>query len=446
MRKFISAIMGNIGLKITALLIACFIWLFVTNSNDPVVTQLFNNVPITIVNEDAVAGIGKVALPEDTGTVTIKVTERQSVLRRLSRTGGDFAVTADMRNLNDMNSVPLTVTSSNPAVTWDEIEMSPSSLKVSLEDKVEQEFQVSVQSTGSPEVGKAIGKTEVLEGKTIKIAGPQSKIKIIGQVTAPIMVAGMQEDSTLESVLKVTDKNGDSFSDSDLSLLEFKDVTGTVLTDHHVNVAVGLWDVNNEVKLKVETSGTPAQGYHVAGVNVVPETVSVAGSDIALQRLGNELEAVTPVDVDGASENVSAQIDLTDTMADYENLKLLSDEDPVVNVEVVIEKSGDLTYTIPLESLEVSNRPENMKLVITPADAISVSVHSDTANMMDLRLSDIKASVDLKECKNEGTYEIPVEITLPEGYELNQEVSLTIVSTKQPAAAGDAAEASTEVD
>ena len=38
-------------------------------------------------------------------------------------------------------------------------------------------------------------------------------------------------------------------------------------------------------------------------------------------------------------------------------------------------------------------------------------------------------SVDLSPCAVEGSYELPVQVTLPEGYELAADVTLTVVST-----------------
>lgn len=119
--KLKEKLMGNLMLKIIALVIAFLIWLLVTNTNNPSKTQLFTNVPINVVNQDSIADIGKVVEPEGSGTVTLKVTEKRSVLERLSKSGADFYVEADMENINEMNTVPLTVTCSNSFITWDEI-------------------------------------------------------------------------------------------------------------------------------------------------------------------------------------------------------------------------------------------------------------------------------------------------------------------------------------
>ena len=87
----------NLSLKLIALVIAVFIWLFVSNQNDPTRTVTIQNVPITIVNEDSIGDIGKVAEPTGSDTVTVKVTERKSVVNRLGR--NNFYVEATLRTL-----------------------------------------------------------------------------------------------------------------------------------------------------------------------------------------------------------------------------------------------------------------------------------------------------------------------------------------------------------
>lgn len=429
--KFVDFFTRNLPLKLISLVIAFIIWMLVTNSNDPIDTRLYSNIQITLVNEDSVADIGKVVEPEGTGTVTVKVTERKSILNQLSRTGNDFYVEADLNNLNDMNAIPLTVTCTNPAVTWDEMELSPTALKVTLENKVEQAFPVNVSVSGevAQATGCTVGSTSVTEGKNILIAGPESLINIIGQVTAPVSVSSVKDDTTLSSVVRITDKNGDAFTESQMSRLELKDSEGNLLSDRTVRVAIDLWKIRSDVPLRVKTTGTPAPGYFVSDVETIPKTITIAGTDEALEQVGDKLDVIDSVNVNGASRDISEEIDLTDTLSGYSSLKLVNEDDPTVSVEITIEKSGDRTFELPVGNIELLNKPDDMKLVFTPADLLDVSVHSDDYDFSDFSVTDIKASVDLTPCETEGNYELPVELEVPEGYEVNDEVTITVNSS-----------------
>lgn len=429
--KIIDKLMGNIFLKVISVVVASLIWMLVTNTNNPIKTQLFSNVPINVVNQDSIADIGKVVELEGSGTVTLKVKEKRSVLERLSKTGTDFYVEADLENINAMNTVPLTVTCSNPLVTWDEIDVSPSSLKVTLEDKVEQAFMVSVSTTGTASNGFEVGSTEILQGKNIYIAGPESVMKIINQVVAPISVTGMNSDMTLASSLKVTDKNGSELTDSQMSNLEFKDGNGAVITDGIVQVKVDMWRVKTDIPIEVKTTGTPKFGYQVVGIETVPVTITLAGTEKALETLGDKFTLLDKISVAGASENISQEIDVTNTLAEMEGVKLITDADPNIIVEVQIEKSGDTILSIPLSSIDLINKPANMNLVFTPADKISIAVHALDQEADQLTAEDVKVSVDLKDCEQEGNHEVAIQAVLPEGYELAYEVTLMVNSKKQ---------------
>ena len=431
--KIRKALLGNLWIKLLSLLIAIGIWFMVSNANDPVRTTLFPDVPITIVNQDSVAEIGKVIEVQGSGTVTLRATEKKSVLERLSRSGSDFYVEADMNNITEMNTVPLTVTCSNQAVTWDEIEMTPSSLKVTLEDKVEQTYIASVSAEGVPASGWEVGTCTIREGKNIVIAGPGSLINIINQVVAPVNVDGLSEDAAIASTLKIYDKNGDTFTEAQLASLEFKDENGNVLVNHTVEVLVDLWRIVTDIPLRVQTTGSPAWGYRVSDITTIPETISVAGTEEALAAIGATFEVLEKVDVTGATEDITKEIDLTEQLAGMTGIKLINDSDPTVQVEVAIEANGDVTLTIPLSSISFANKPEGMDLVFTPADEVVVKVHALSEDAQKLSAEALSLSVDLSPCAVDGNYEIPVQVAIPDGYELASDVTLTVNSTSQAA-------------
>jgi len=427
MNKIVTILTRDLGLKVIAVVIAFVIWVFVTNSNNPVRSITIGNVPINMVNEDSIADIGKVAEPAGTDTVTLKVTERRSVLNRLNRS--NFNVSADLENINEMDSVPLTVTCDNTAVTWDEIQISPSSLKVNVEDKVEQTFAISVVSTGEVASGYAVGKTEISGGKTILIAGPASLVGIIGQVNAPVSVSGLREDMSLTSTLRVYDKNGAELTESQMNRLEFKTATGDVIDDYTIMVDLSLWELRSDIPLKVEAAGVPANGYRVGSITAVPATVTLAATAETFEEIGPVLTVAERVTVDGLSEDDVQEIDLSSTLEQYENVKLPADADSVISVQIGIKKTGYSTVDIPLSDITLLNRPENQKLVFTPADKITISVKADSSDYAPITAERILAVMDLLECAEPGTYNIPVTITLPDGYSLSDEVVVKVSSS-----------------
>lgn len=413
----------NFGLKMLSLFLAFLIWLLVANIDNPTDSRLYRGVNIQVINADSVTEIDKTFDIVSEESVVIKVTERNSVLNSLSNE--DFTVIADMENLNDMSTVPLTVTCSNPSVSWDEIEMVPSSMKVKVEQRKQLEFPISVSTNGRPKNGYEVGVTEVVQGKTVQIAGPESMINRIGQVKATVSTTNIDTDQRLSATLEVYDKNGDQIKAPQINRLQIKDSSGVLLAENRVMVDVTLWEIMNDVPVEVNTTGSVAEGYQVSSVNALPITVSLVGTQEALARLNGKVTLKEAIQLDGATESFTSELDITETLNEIEGLRLVADGDPIITVAVQIERIGDQTLKIPLSSLQVENRPENMSLTFSPADEISISIHSDTQGDA-VKLSEIKAKVDLAVCSEPGDYEIPVEIVLPQGYSLVTEAKLIV--------------------
>ena len=100
-----------------------------------------------------------------------------------------------------------------------------------------------------------------------------------------------------------------------------------------------------------------------------------------------------------------------------------------VSVQIGIKKTGYSTVDIPLSDITLLNRPENQKLVFTPADKITISVKADSSDYAPITAERILAVMDLLECAEPGTYNIPVTITLPDGYSLSDEVVVKVSSS-----------------
>lgn len=419
-------LIDNLGLKLISVLCACLIWLLVMDNNDPESKRAYKNIPVTQVNQDTITNANKTySVLDNTDTVTVYVTARRSVHSRLST--ASFTVKADMENYNeDLGSVPLEVTCSNPAVTQESMSVSPSSMKINMEDKVEQSFGIVTSVSGNAANGYELGKTSILTGDTIKIAGPESLIDIIGKVTVPIELGGMTGDQTGFYSIRIQDKNGAQLTDSQMSKLELKDADGVVLKDNSVEVEIEIWKIYEEIALSVETSGEPAEGYQVTEIAFSPKTVNLTGPADVMEELGGTLILTEPLNISGLKETREYTVNLEDTLEQYTDVRLEQDVSPAVTITVKVDEIGTRTLEVPVSELQVENEPENKRLIFTPADKLPVNVRS-TGELLDaLEAADIQLSIDLTDCQSNGSYTLPVTVTLPEGYELNSDVSIVV--------------------
>lgn len=70
---------------------------------------------------------------------------------------------------------------------------------------------------------------------------------------------------------------------------------------------------------------TPADGYRLTKVAAVPDSVKLAGTEQAFESLGDTLTLKDIVSVEGVSESFTQPVDLTETIADLPELKLVEE-------------------------------------------------------------------------------------------------------------------------
>lgn len=435
MKKVLTS---NLGLKILSVLVACVIWIVVANEDDPEKIQSFSDVAVEIRNSDCFGVDKTFRVEDDTDKVKIWVKARKSVLSRLQ--AKDFKVVADMRNLTLGDAVPYTIECSSNAITKANWECEPASMKVKIENIVQESFgvEVVIEGNGKPAEGYAVGATSVREGDTINIAGAESLVNIIHKVSVPVSVnSTMDSDQVISGDITITDGNGVPFTKNQLDNLIFTTSSGVLLKDRRLNAEIDLWKVQPNIKIDVGTTGTPAWGYRVSSVKVTPETVSIAGDEETLEKLEGVLEIPDMISVAGATESFTPEtINLADYLKEHykDKLKLEGGSASAISVKVVMEKIGTKKMEIPLSEITIKGKPEELDMVLTPADKISIEVGAVSARLEDLRLTDVDAVLDLTAYQEAGRYEVPVEITLPQGYAMEQEIVIVVNLTEKEAA------------
>lgn len=418
---------NNLSLKIISLLVSCLIWLVVTNTNDPESTQVYKNVPITIKNQDTITNANKTfTVVDGVDKINVYVTARKSI--RATLNSGSFTVKADMENYNAaLGTIPLEISCEDAQIHQEDIRIIPSSLKISMEDKVEQNFGIAVVTTGKTEKGYEVGKTTIVTGDTIRIAGPQSLINIIGKVTVSVDVTNMNTDSTHFYPVRIEDKNGAVLTDGQMSNLELKNSDGVSLQNNSAEVKTEIWKIYNDIPLKANISGEVAPGFKVSSMTLSPQTINLVAAEGAIEELDGVLTLKDDISVEGLSETQDFTVDLNDTLNLYDNIRLESDISSVISVHVGIDEVGSKTFQMPISDIIMHNTPSEKKLIFSPADVIAISVKTIEENKdIDLKLEDISAEIDLKNCEINGSYTLPVTVSLPEGYELVNDVSIVV--------------------
>ena len=417
---------NNLGLKILSLVIAILVWLLVVNINNPIGTKSFVISDVELLNEAYIDADGKMCM-QDEEQVPIRVTikAQRKILDRISAT--DIRAVADLQQAVSLKTdpvmVPITVSCNH--ILQDNIEVSPKNLSLHLEDKDTQEFVVNVTTNNTkPDRGYEIG-TLTSSPEKIKITGPTSLINKIDKVNASIDVDGATEDITEEKDVKIIDKNGEEFTDSDMSYLNVS----------RVYVTAKLWKVQANVKIKAGYTGSPKSGYQAESVSTTPNVISVAGSEEALAALKEQNNTITlpdsVADISDRDSDFEEKINISEYLPD--GLKLTSDSSEDVFVRVNVLPIGSTVCEVPTKNIVVNHAPDGMQVSFDTAN-IEVRVQKTDTSLDDLTEEQIEASIDLSDVK-EGSYEVPVSIQIPDGYELVDDVTtgveVSVISTAE---------------
>ena len=189
----------NLGLKITAVLLSILLWVFATSRG---LSEIALDVPLEFKNIPP----GLELMYYDVKAVSLNIKGQERLIRTIRPT--DIHVWIELTkakkgegiyaiNKNNIR-LPLTVTVKN---------ITPSSVKVSLEESVSRTVKVRPIVVGIPEKGYYIKSISVVP-QTVDLEGASSKIKKVDKVkTEPLDVTGRSETLTKDLKLDVSGMN-----------------------------------------------------------------------------------------------------------------------------------------------------------------------------------------------------------------------------------------------
>lgn len=410
-------------LKVLSLIIAILIWLLVRNVDDPIVVRTFYEIPVSIENASYLAENLEIPLLVDgKDTVKVRVKGARSVVSKLKKE--DIKAVADMTQIISKDTTPIMVPVevTGTGISDSDITVRPRNIKVDIEKQKSVEKTIAV-STGDtqPDKDYEIGNLKANPEK-VTISGPETIINKIDKVVALIDVTGRKESNIeIKSQLKIYDKNLDELSPKQLEYLNIKEIS-----DNTIRIQAQFWKVKQNVKIKAEYSGEPKRGYEVDSINLVPDTISVAGTDEALKKLeqeGNTLEIPGKyIDVTDKAGDFEQNIDLSELLP--EDLKLVRDLNSSVIATVKILPYNSRDYEVSVTQIEADNKAEDLDLVFQD-EQITIRAKAKEQDLDSLSAANIQVQIDLSGY-GEGEYEVPVTVTLPGGYELVESIKVKV--------------------
>ena len=424
----------NLGLKVMAFVFSLFLWLIVVNVDDPVTQQTFSNIPVSLENQDIITQQGNVYQVLDGQNVTAVISARRSVLQDIE--SDDIIATADIKEMDtDTGLIPVEISVANLTAGRDYQTAAsvPNNLRIQVEKSGKKVLSLTASTSDvSTRDGYIIGNTTVSPEK-VTITGAESQIEEIDRAVAYVEASGLSKDTDLTAELRLLDKNG--------NILDQNQLTNNLGED---GITVHLEILGSKsVPLNFGVSGTPADGYQYVGVSSEPESVVIYGTQDVL----NEIDSIdipdSEINIDGATENVETSIDITPYLP--EGVSLGDEVTGTVIATALIEEEGMRTIDFLVSSVKINNLSDELQVSYQPDAEVSLQFRGDQESLdaLDIRNA---VSVDLSAYTQPGTYEVPVEVIVPDGITFMEESTVTLTLSEKPDDGSTQGEGSSETD
>jgi len=363
----------NIGLKILSLLLAVLLWIVILNIDDPPITETFENIPVTKVNENILKSKDQVYEVVSGNTVSVKVKGKRTIIESLKTS--DFEAIADLSQLSVVNAVSIDVRVPKYSNEIEIIYPDAFTMKVSLENRKTEQVRIDVVEKGTVAEGNYVAE-KTSRPNIIQVSGAESVINKIKEVVVEVDVNNTSESFKKTAIPKVYDNNG-TLMDSSKMTFNYEEV----------EVSVDLLKTKT-VNLFIELEGTPYFGYEYVNFEYEPKKVVIAG-------VQEELDKVQYIkgkyNINNKKEDIVDEVNIKDFIKED---VILIDENQNAVINIDIEKLDSKKINFNTSEIEIQNLPVGMDFSINSA-IIGVEVYAKKNTISSITKDTIKPYIDL---------------------------------------------------
>lgn len=400
----------NLGLKISTFFCAFVFWQIITGLADPIVTETYRDIPVTMLNEEIITNQGKVYQIADGNLITVILKGKTSILRQIDRE--NIVATANFESIELSSLVPITITVEGIENGQIDATASPNNVKVDIEDSSSKKFPITASAVGDVSEGYVLGGMEV-QRDSVTISGPVSIIDKITKVEARINVNEIDGDEEITSELVYYDEDNLAIEQT-LLTNELSEAVSVKVTVYPTKLLI----------LEFGTVGEPKEQHEVVEITAEPKEIMVYGEADVLDKFSKFIVDDSALDVSELSGKLEVVIDLAEYLP--EGLNLLEDVSSLVAVSVQIDEYGKKTIEIPVQSITVHNNPQNLSLEYNAITDLTLTFTGKDDKLEELNSENVRLSIDLSSYTKSGNYEVVVDVATISGCELTKDVTVPI--------------------
>lgn len=378
----------NIGLKILSLSLAILLWIVILNVDNPVITQTFKDIPVTVINEQSLEEKDKTFEITKGSKIDVKVKGKRSIIESL--TTSSFQAVADLSMLSITSVANIDITVPRYRESVEIIDTGDYKLKVSLENRSMQQFRVEVVEHGTVAEGYYI-KEKIARPNMIQVSGAETVINTIAEVVVDVDVSNQNENMKVKKIPKVYDKNGAEIDPNKLSL-----------NYEEVEVAVNLLKTK-EVPLIIHVTGEPFYGYKYTSFEYEPKTVRIAGEEAELKKVS---AIQGEYNVNYKQSDFQGEVRIEDFIK--EDVILIDDNKTAV-IDVKVEKLESKEISFDATSISLRNLPKGYEASFDLTREFKIKVHGESDALKEVTLYSMTPFIDLSNA-NEGDNYVRIQL------------------------------------
>lgn len=393
----------EIGINILSVFLAFLVWFAVMSLGDPAVSKKIHGIKVTMINGNAIEDLDKIySVKNDSDIISINVRDKRSIVDRL--TAEDFVARADLSKWNELGNVPIVVNCKNTRLDSSNYVQSSYSLQLDVEDLKSQTFPIELSVEGEPAFGYVV-ENSYLNPETVIIEAGESVINNISKVEAVVEARGLDHSQDVEVPLSVTDRLGNELSYDKMKFISLAKDT------HSVSVSVNLLKTN-KIPVEIETTGRLPEGYVLDSVECEPKEIEVKGDIDKIGKIKSIRVSDVAFTLTGVTESFTREVDINKFLpvgvvfAGKRKQKFL--------VKINIKQLSNVDLNVAFNDIKLKNVPEDLNFEIMGTGTAVAKVYGPSESLLKLDNTKIKPSLDLQSCNEEKTYQLVLDLKLPD--------------------------------
>ncbi len=250
----------------------------------------------------------------------------------------------------------------------------PDQVQVKLERLVTQTYSITLDVNGTPSLGYVMG-TAVYTPTQVTVSGAESLVTLVKQIHVSLNISGASQTINSSIPLRAVDANGRVVAGISV-------IPDTVTVRQPIKLLGGY----RPVIVRVITIGQVANGYKITNIVVTPTNVVVFSSDPGLLNQLPGYVDTQPLDLNGAQDYLETPLELNLP----QGISPVNDQKVLVQVFIAPIESNQ-TFSLPVEVIGLK---PGLKVQVAPA-TVDIILSGPLPVLNTLKPSDFRVVVDL---------------------------------------------------